>query len=131
MLGREFSAKLTLTSKVATVVTIIIVFVGAWFALNWRGRALVTNSTQPTDASVQDGLYTNHFFQFAVQFPANWKVLPMDSTAEVSGGAVTYQLLLAGSRDSQMHGVRFITFFAARPPESSPPFGFTACVGSA
>jgi hypothetical protein len=113
-------------SRVATVVTIIIILFGGWFALSWRERAAVTTSIQPTDASVQDGVYTNHFFQFTVRFPSSWKVLPKDSTAEVRDSAVTYQLLLAGSGDSQMHGVRFITIFAARPPQSSTPFGFTA-----
>jgi hypothetical protein len=113
-------------SKVATVVTIIVVLFGGWFALNRRERTTATNSNQPTDASVQDGVYTNQYFQFSVRFPASWKTLPMDSTADVRDSALTYQLLLAGSRESEMHGVRFIAIFAARPPESSQPFGFTA-----
>jgi hypothetical protein len=116
----------TFMSKVATVVTIVVVLFGGWFALSRRERAMVTHSNQPTDASVQDGVYTNNFFQFAVRFPASWKVLPLDSKADVRDSAVTYQLLLAGSGDSQIHGVRFIAIFAARPPESSQPFSFTA-----
>jgi hypothetical protein len=113
-------------SKVAAAVIVVILAFGGWFALNRRERATATNSNEPTNASVREGAYTNNFFQFTVQFPPSWKVLPADNTADVRDNAVTYQLLLTGSGDSQMHGTRFIAIFAARPPECSVPFAFTA-----
>jgi hypothetical protein len=116
----------TFISKVAIAAAIVLVAGMGWFGLKWYKEPQKTDTKQPTDGSINGGVYTNNFFQFTVQFPAGWKVLPIDSRPQISAKAISYVLLIVGSPDSQMHGTRWIAIAAAHPPASSPPFGVTA-----
>jgi hypothetical protein len=50
-----------------------IVFVAGMgcFGLKKYKDAHTSDSKQPTDGPINGGVYTNHFFQFSVQFPAS------------------------------------------------------------
>jgi hypothetical protein len=116
----------TFISRVAIAATILLVAGTGWFGLKRYKDAHATASKQPTDGSINGGVYTNNFFQFTVQFPAGWIVLSTGSGPQANAKATSYVLLLVGSPDSQMHGTRWIAISAARPLASSPPFGVTA-----
>jgi hypothetical protein len=117
--------KLLLSRIAITAVLIIGAGVG-WFGLSGYREANLTATERPTDGSIKDGVYTNHFFQFTVQFPSSWKVLSAGSGPQVNAKETSYVLLLVGSPDSQMHGTRWIMIAAAHPPASSPPSSSTA-----
>lgn len=115
----------TFISKVAIATAFVVVAGMGWFGLK-RYEAQKTDTKQPTDGSINGGVYTNNFFQFTVQFPAGWKVLSVGSGPQVSAKATSYVLLLVGSPDSHMHGTRWILIAAAHPPASSAPLSATA-----
>jgi hypothetical protein len=95
-----------------------------WFGIK-QYHAHTINSEQPTNGSISGNAYTNNFFEFTLQFPVGWKALPSDSSPQVSAKAISYVLLLVGSTDSRMHGSRWITIAASRPPGPGA-FSFTA-----
>lgn len=98
----------------------------SWFGLKRYKGAHTTESEQPTDGSINGGVYTNNFFQFSVQFPTGWKVLSGGSGPQVKAEAIAYVLLIVGSPDSQMHGMRWIAISAAQRPAPSAPLSVTA-----
>jgi hypothetical protein len=116
----------TFTSRVAIAAAIVFVAGMSWFGLKRYKGAHTTDSKQPADGSINGGVYTNNFFQFTVQFPTGWKVLTMGDGPQASAKAISYVLLIVGSPDSQMHGTRWITIAAVRPPASSAPLSVTA-----
>lgn len=85
-------------------------------------QAASTNNQQssaldrrPLAGSIVARTYTNNFFDFSVEFPENWVVIFVNQGPQENTKAVAYALLLVGSRDKRMHGVRWITIIASRP----------------
>lgn len=71
----------------------------------------------PVDGSISGSTYTNNFFHLSLSFPEGWKVIVTDAGPQVGANGVTaYVLLMVGSADRQMHGTRWITIAAGRPP---------------
>ena len=91
----------TFTRRFALAVAIVVVAGLGWFGLKRYKDTHAPDSKQPTDASINGNIYTNNFFQFAVQFPAGWKVLRMDSRPQVSAKASSYILLISLQRDRE------------------------------
>jgi hypothetical protein len=116
----------TFTSRVAIAAAIVFVAGMSWFGLKRYKGAHTTDRKQPTDGSINGGVYTNNFFQFTVQFPTGWKVLSMGAGPQASPKSIAYVLLMVGSPDTQMHGTRWITIAAGQPPASSAPLSVTA-----
>jgi hypothetical protein len=105
-----------------------IVFVAGMglFGLKRYKDAHATDNKQPTDGSINGGVYTNNFFQFTIQFPVGWKVLSMGYGPQANAKAIGDVLLIVGSPDSQMHGTRWIAIGATQPSASSAPLSGTA-----
>ena len=116
----------TVTSRAAIAVAIVFVAGVGWFGLKRYKDAHTTDRKQPIDGSINGGVYTNNFFQFTVQFPADWKVLSKGGGPQANAKAIGYVLLIAGSPDRQVHGTRWIAIGATRPPASSAPLSVTA-----
>jgi hypothetical protein len=116
----------TFTIRAAIVVALVFVAGVGWFGLKRYKDAHTTDSKQPSDGSINGGVYTNNFFQFTIQFPAGWKVLSKGDGPQANAKAIGYVLLLVGSPDRQMHGTRWIAIGATQPSASSAPLSGTA-----
>ena len=92
-------------SRVAIAAAIVVVAGMGWFGLKRYKDAHTADAQEPTNGSINGNVYTNNFFQFTVQFPAGWRVVPMESHPQVNAkGMLSYGLLLVGSLDGQGHG---------------------------
>jgi hypothetical protein len=116
----------TFASSVAIAAAIVFVAAMGWFGLKRYKGAHATDSMQPIDGSISGGVYTNNYFQFTVQFPADWKVLSKGNGPQSSAKAIGYVLLTVGSPDRQVHGTRWIAISATRPAAASAPLSGTA-----
>jgi hypothetical protein len=92
-------------------------------------------SELPTDGIVKDGVYTNRFFLFSIQFPQAWKVLnagvPMTQGRKAGGMApgpvpagnlveAGYSLLMAGTVNNQTQSAHGVTINAFKVASSAP-----------
>jgi hypothetical protein len=116
----------TFTSRAAIAAAIVFVAGVGWLGLKRYKNAHTTANKQPSDGSINGGVYTNNFFQFTVQFPAGWKVLSKGYGPQENAKAIGYVLVIVGSPDSQMHGTRWIAISATQRPASSVPLSGTA-----
>jgi hypothetical protein len=86
-------------------------------------------SELPTDGSVKDGVYTNRFFLFSIQFPQTWNVMnaiaPMTQAGKAGGMApgnmveAGYQLLMAGTVNKQTQSAHWVTIYALKLASSA------------
>jgi hypothetical protein len=111
----------TVTSKAAIAVAIVFLAGVGWFGLKRYKDAHTIDNKQPSNGSINGGVYTNNFFQFTVQYPADWKVLSKGDGPQASSKAIGYVLLMVGSPDRQVHGTRWIAISATQPSASSTP----------
>lgn len=71
----------------------------------------------PADGAINGHSYTSNFFHLSFSFPEGWNVISTGASPQVDAtGATAYVLLIVGSADRQMHGTRWITIGASRPP---------------
>jgi hypothetical protein len=86
-------------------------------------------SELPTDGFVRDGIYTNSFFQFSIEFPQGWKIL--DSGTSLTGNNAApaagfipragnsieagYSLFYAGTVDKQTQNLHGVVICAVKP----------------
>lgn len=87
----------------------------------------------PTDGFVKDGIYTNSFFKFSIEFPRAWKILdtgthltgnnmgPAAGLIPSTGNNVeaAYSLLWAGTVDKQTQNLHWVVICAFKPTSSA------------
>jgi hypothetical protein len=93
-----------------------------------------TVALAPTDGLVKDGIYTNSFFQFSIEFPRAWKILDTgtpikrNNTGPAAGliphaensVEAGYSLFWAGTVDKQTQNLHGVMICAFKPTASAP-----------
>lgn len=90
-----------------------------------------SGSELPTDGFVKDGIYTNRFFQFSMEFPQSWKIFDSGSSSARNGGPSAglvpraadsveagYSLFFAGTADKQTRNLHGVMISATKPTEA-------------
>jgi hypothetical protein len=92
-----------------------------------------TVAFSPTDGFVKDGIYTNRFFQFSMEFPQAWKILDTGTPLNGNNGGPAaglippavksveagYSLLYAGTVDKQTQNLHGVVICAFKPTASA------------